>query len=177
MAAEIVRVYREKLPALRFIGRRYTDGDRVGGTFASCWREWFERRWFAPLEALGTLPENGDAYLGFMHCSKAEGGGFEYWIGMFFPAGTEVPKGYGCVDRPAGEIAVCWIRGDEAGGGLYGEKAAAMCLERIREAGWEAARSPWIFERYCCPRFTMPDGEGKVILDFCVYLEECRPAH
>lgn len=42
--AEIIKVYKEHLPAVRFIGKRYTntDGDKDGG-FGYKWEEWFER--------------------------------------------------------------------------------------------------------------------------------------
>ena len=72
---EIVKVYREHLPSLRLIGKRYADGDRCpDGGFGGKWEEWFRRDMFAPLHAIGLLPENGDAYVGFMRCAT----GFEY---------------------------------------------------------------------------------------------------
>jgi predicted transcriptional regulator YdeE len=166
--AEIIKVYRESLPELRLIGKRYVDGDRgKDGGFSGQWEEWFQRGWFKPLEALGSLPENEDACVGCMRCAN----GFEYWIGMFFPAGTAVPEGYAYVDIPAGDIGVCWIQGRAETGELYGQEIHDACFGRIREAGWLPACDAWFFERYNCPRFTTPDETGKVILDYCVYLE------
>lgn len=166
--AEIIKVYRESLPELRLIGKRYVDGDRgKDGGFSGQWEEWFQRGWFKPLEALGSLPENEDAYVGCMRCA----GGFEYWIGMFFPAATAVPEGYSSIDIPAGDIGVCWIQGRAETGELYGQEIHDACFGRIREAGWLPACNAWFFERYNCPRFTTPDETGKVILDYCAYLE------
>jgi hypothetical protein len=37
MAVEIKKVYKEHLPAVRFIGKCYTDKDRVNGSFGAKW--------------------------------------------------------------------------------------------------------------------------------------------
>ena len=61
--AEIVRVYRQEVPAMRFIGKRYADGGH--------WGEWFANDWFSTVEnamggeqAVHRLYEDGDAYIG-----------------------------------------------------------------------------------------------------------------
>ena len=44
--AEIVKCYKEHLPALRLIGKRYTDSDRIGiSSFGAKWGEWFQNGW------------------------------------------------------------------------------------------------------------------------------------
>ena len=81
---EIKNVYRQALPATRFIGRKYSDADRVNGSFANKWGEWFSQGYFETLEQL-TIPEpffeDSDAYIGLMRWKEGEP--FEYWIGMF----------------------------------------------------------------------------------------------
>jgi len=42
MAIEIVKNYVEHLPAVRFIGKMYTEEDRVDGSFDKYWTEWQE---------------------------------------------------------------------------------------------------------------------------------------
>ena len=37
-----------------------------------------------------------------------------------------------------------------------------------QERGWTP--SGWFLERYNCPRYTVPDEKGNVILDYCAYL-------
>jgi predicted transcriptional regulator YdeE len=166
---EIIKVYRESFPSLRLIGKRYTDSDRgENGSFSNKWGEWFEKGYFEKLEKLGSLPENGDAYLGCMRCT----GEFEYWIGMFFPKETPVPDDFMYVDIPSGDVGTCWIYGREDNGELYGQEAHNMCVSKISEAGWQLAKDPWFFERYNCPRFTTPDEKGKVILDYGIYLKD-----
>ena len=114
---EIVRVYRERLPSLRFIGKRYTNAERANG-FGHKWGEWFQNGWFGELEALGEAPGIENGYLGFMRCGEDFENTFEYWIGMFFPADTPVPEGYGYRSR-RGDM-VCWIKA--------GRTTAALCM-------------------------------------------------
>lgn len=167
--AEIIKVYRESLPVLRLIGKRYTDEDRgPDGGFSRKWGEWLEHGYFSSLEAMGSLPQSEGAYLGFMRCQA----GFEYWIGMFFPKDTPVPDGYQYLDIAQGDIGTCWIYGREDTGELYGQKAHDMCISKIEENGWYISENPWFLERYNCPRFTTPDDQGKVILDYCVLLRD-----
>jgi predicted transcriptional regulator YdeE len=166
---EIVKVYKESLPNLRLIGKRYTDNDRgVDGGYGNKWGEWFEKGYFSQLEELGSLPENEGAYVGSMRCA----GEFEYWIGMFFAEGTPVPEGFMHVDIPRGELGICWIYGREDNGEIYGMEPHNMCVAKLNEAGWQMSEDTWFFERYQCPRFTTPDESGKVILDYCIYLKE-----
>lgn len=166
--AEIIKVYREELPSLRLIGKRYTNSDRgANGSFSGKWGEWFKNGYFGPLEKLGALPENGDAYLGLMRITDE----FEYWIGMFFPEGTPVPEGYEYTDFPAGSIGTCWIYGREDNGEIFGEKIHNKCLEKVKEKGWELTENAVFFERYNCPRYTNADEKGNVILDYCMYIK------
>lgn len=173
--AEIIKTYRQTLPALRFIGKRYSDADRVDGTFGSKWGEWFQQGWFTVLEqaagdSLKNLCEDGDAYLGLMR--GKEGEPFQYWIGMFVPAGTAVPEGFSSVDFPTLEMAVAWVQGKEETGEVYGQEE--KCLQALAQAGMDVrpARDGalWCLERYACPRFTTPDAQGNIILDICFLL-------
>ncbi len=166
---EIVKVYRESLPNLRLIGKRYTEADRDEyGGFSVAWGKWFENDWFSPLEKLGSLPEAEGAYMGCMRCIDE----FEYWIGMFFPEGTQVPDGYMYIDIPSGNIGTCWIYGSEDNGEIFGQEIYSMCVSEIIDRGWKLSKNPWVFERYNCPRYTTRDEKGKVILDYCIYLQD-----
>lgn len=165
--AKVIRVYQESLPELRLIGKRYINQDRdSAGGFGSHWREWWEKGYFAQLEGWGPSREAGDATVGFMRVEEE----FEYWIGMFFPKDTPVPEGFMSLDLASGIIGTCWIHGREDNGELYGMDAHKKCVEKISEQGWQIPECPVVFERYNCPRFTTPDADGKVILDYCIYL-------
>ena len=177
MAAEIIKVYKESQPAMRLIGRRYTNADRNEyGMFSHKWAECFGSDFFARLEKHAT-PEavNEGAYIGI--CGALAGGGegdFEYWIGMFFPEGTPDLEGFDAVDFPAAEVGVCWIKGTEPD--IYVQ--SMQCYAELAAEGFAAPKGMgemgrwWEFERYNCPRFTEPDADGNVVLDLCVYLKK-----
>jgi len=165
---EIRKVFRDPVPAMRFIGKKYSD--------FSGWGEWFAGGWFDAVEAAMGGPEkilavweNGGGYCGLER--RGDGVPFEYWIGMFAPAGTPVPEGFACVDFPAGALGTAWICGPESE--VHG--AIPQCADRIREAGMEfrqdAEGGIWSFENGLCPRFTTPDEAGNVILDYCYYVK------
>lgn len=87
--AKIIRVVRENLPPVRFIGKKYKEFGH--------WDEWFAHGWFDILEEnmggvenITQLWENGGGYVGLER--RRDGELAEYWIGMFAPAGTAVRK-------------------------------------------------------------------------------------
>ena len=172
--AEIIKAYRQNLPQARFIGRKYGDSDRVNGGFGKQWDEWFANNWFAVIEnqAGGKIKElypDGDAYLGLMRWKTGEP--FEYWIGMFLPPETEVPDGFGFIDFPESNLGVCWLHGTMDDVFCKEDQCAARLGEEGFEITADANGAWWFFERYGCPRFTTPDGEGKIILDICHFIK------
>ena len=49
--AEIIKVYGQKVGAMRFIGKKYGDADRVNGSFSAKWGEWHEKAGLARLKS------------------------------------------------------------------------------------------------------------------------------
>jgi len=173
--AEIIKVYRESLPPLRFIGKCYTIVDRKEG-YGHKWGEWFQNGWFAELEQLGEAKNIDNGYIGFMRYNSNDAENtFEYWIGMFFLVNTPIPEGYEFIDLDEGNIGVCWIQGKEEDGSIYSMHEA--CITQFRENNMDHFKSDaenriYFFERYNCPRFTQKDEQGNVILDYGTYLSE-----
>lgn len=173
--ANIVKCYKQQIPATRFIGKKYGDSDRVDGMFGKHWGDWFANGWFDVIEkqldgqSLKSVYEDGDAYIGLMRCKEGEP--FEYWIGIFMPQGTEVPDGYDSIDFDAAALGVAWIKGPEAE--LYGHEDE--CFQRMEQENMhmlpDKAGAWWFFERYGCPRFTTPDENGHVTLDICAFVD------
>lgn len=159
MAVKITKVTKEDFPALRFIGRRYGANDDFGAK----WGEWWAGDLFTPLEKLGGHPVNGDAYIG---AKRIVNGMLEYWIGMFFAPGTEVPEGYEFADMDAMSYALFWVYGKE--GEVASFEAHNLCLDALPGLGMTRREDDWCFERYNCPRYTTPDASGNVILDYGV---------
>lgn len=168
---EIKRVYRESLPRLKLIGKRYTNADRdASGTFAGQWQQWFDKGWFDALQKGGkSIQLLSNDSLGAMRMTD-ENGGFEYWIGLFCAPDSAVPEGFEAVEIDAGDIGVCRLYGNDKSGELYSMEASELSMAALKEKGWNFNEDGWFFERYNCPRFTEPDEKGNVILDICAYL-------
>lgn len=164
--AKIVRAYKEELPTLTLLGKLYGNENRNDeGTFSSCWREWFANGWFASLESCGTPLDKG-AYVGAMRLNN---GVFEYRIGVLLTAVETVPEGFTVEKLPAASYGVTWIKGkDDAE--LYSMHKESMSA--LSNEGFCPAKDAWYIERYSCPRFTVPDENGEVILDYLVTLEK-----
>jgi len=167
--AEIIKVYKQSVGATRFIGKKYGNADRVDGDFGAKWGEWHENDWFNMLKQsfdgnISEAIEDYGSHIGLMR--EDESGQFEYWIGLFMPAGAAVPEGFASIDFPAGNLGVCWIYGKEEEVFMLEGK----CGERLEKEGF-AFSSDWCFERYNCPRFTTPDEKGNIIIDICFYVK------
>ena len=167
--AEIIKVYKQNVEAMRFIGKKYGDDDRVNGDFSARWGDWHENGWFDTVEGqfdgnLTEAIEDGGSHIGLMR--GGHGSPFEYWIGLFMPEGTAIPDGFVSVDFPAGNLGVCWIYGKEEEVFML----EGQCGERLENEGFDVD-TEWCFERYSCPRFTTPDEKGNVIIDICFYVK------
>jgi hypothetical protein len=174
MSVEIIKTYKQEIPALRFMGKKYSDTDRVNGTFGKHWTDWFQNGWFNPIEkqingSTKTMYEDGGAYIGLE--KYKEGEPFEYWIGMFMPKDTPVPEGYVFHDFPKGSLGVCWVYGREGEVFMQEEN----CMKKLEKEGCQFLPDEngfqWSFERYGCPRYTDPDEKGNIILDICFYVK------
>ncbi|MCL2013817.1 MAG: GyrI-like domain-containing protein [Oscillospiraceae bacterium] len=162
--ADIVKTYKEHHPALRFIGKKYTDEDRVDGLFGAKWGEWFENKWFDIIEKLGAPGGLDKGHIGYM--THGEDGKFQYWIGLFTPDETQIPEGFDFLDFEAGHIGVCHVYGIEPD--VYCKEC--MCSDKLNADGYKI--KPFgCFERYNYPRFCEPDDKGNIILDVCFFVE------
>jgi len=168
---EIMKVYREHQPALRFIGKRYTGADGAAGGFTALWDQWFENGWFDPLEMTDGAGVIENGYIGLMRC-KPE---FEYWIGAFLPPDFAVPDGYGFVDLAAADVGICWIKAPQGDTGIF--EMDEQCAKTVQQSGVGTIRGrdsedAFVFERYNCPHFTTPDADGNIVLDYGFYLDD-----
>ncbi len=160
MAVKLLKIKKESCPAARLIGKKY-----VGDVN---WGEWWENNWFANLESIECLPFNGDSYIGAVHIVE---GMPEYWIGMFFPEGTQVPEGFEYVDIEAMDYAICYLYAPEGSEEFYSMETHDMCIEALKALGMKRKEDSWCIERCNCPRYTTPDELGCVILDYGVGIE------
>jgi hypothetical protein len=171
--AEVIKIYKESVPAMRFIGKKYLEKDRENGGFGKKWDEWFSNGWFEELEkSIDAIVNyaNSEAYVGLMRWKENEE--FEYWIGIFCSTDSKVPNGYSFVDFEEADLGVTWLYGKK--NDVFGKEE--MCAEKLKDSGYkiipDIQGAYWFFERYVCPRFTTPDEKGNIILDICQYIEK-----
>ncbi len=166
--AEMIKVFKEHIPPMRFIGKKY-------GEFGH-WSDFWQNDWFGVLEnamggseAILKIWENGGGYVGLEHwCPEKP---FEYWLGMFVPAGTPVPEGFASVDFSDVALGTCWIYGKESE--VHDTSACRPTVERAGMKLWiDADGGTWSFENCLCPRYTTPDEQGNIILDYCYFVEK-----
>ena len=165
----IIKVYKQKIPAMRFIGKNYGEGNHPD------WGDAFACDVFGKIERASggedkshTLYEDSDAYIGMYYRSSK--GGYDGWVGMFAFPDTEVPDGLGFIDFPEQYLGVCWIYGKTPQ--VY--DFVSGCPEIIKNAGMEIRSDEHgflgFFERDLCPRYTTPDEKGNIILDYCYFV-------
>lgn len=152
---------RESARDVKLIGRKYKDG--------SHWGEWWSKGLFDILEKLPNVSSlNDNGYIGLMQSGED---GFEYWIGMFFESGTDAPEGFEELYIESAEFEVFYLCGSEESGELFGDVPHRLCVSRLFEEQLSEKKGGIRFERYNCPRYTTPDENGKVILDYAIELE------
>ena len=155
MAASVRHVERVALPPLRLIGRTGTR-----------WADWWANSWFDTLEHHTVPPCDPD----YMDCYRICNGQEEAWIGMLFPQNALVPESFHTVELPAADYALIYLRGREDDPDLYGPAARALCIQAMAEQGMTPAPGLMLV-RYNCPRFTTPDAEGCVTVDYLLPLK------
>ncbi len=172
--AEVIKVYKQTVPAMRFIGKKYTDNDRINGNFSAKWGEWFSHNWFSAIsnqisKCINLNYDEISDYIGLMRWKEGEP--FQYWIGLFTPETTLAPDGFEYVDFPESQLGICWVYGKE--GEVYGREAE--CSGKLMDEGFsiipDTNNAWWFFERYCSPRFTTPDYQGNIVLDICHFIK------
>ncbi len=165
---KIVNVQKESLPETKLIGECYHKSDaNQFGSYSAKWGEWFGNGWFNALSGNGGIEKTGDDYIGLIRTHEEQQ---EYWIGILMAPNDPVPEGYESLSLPSGDLAVCYVYGNDEKGELYSEQAWMLCAQAYTEHGWSMKDNAVFMERYNCPRFTTPDEQGNVILDICMFL-------
>ncbi|MDR1838432.1 MAG: hypothetical protein LBQ93_02440, partial [Treponema sp.] len=160
----IKKVYKQELPALRFIGKKCIETSEKVNVL-NLLDNWQLNNWFGAIEKQSAIDyktffERADAYINLV---RKKDDSFEHWMGMFMPEGTEVPQGYEAVDFPKMTICVCRVYGkrDEI---VNYEKE---CRNKLAEDGFSCENAQWYFRRFNWNKFFGEDVYGKRLLDYC----------
>lgn len=166
MPAEIIQCERISHPPLRFIGKRFTDYPN--------WGLFWENNWFDDIEKAGARAAlNDDSYCVLTGFTPE---GIEFYLGEFFPANTRVPAGFDYADLPAMDAGMCYIKGSVGDCVNFVMTQRDQLLSELAKNGMTVTQGTtpprWAsFERDNCPRWTTPDEDGEVILDYALYLD------
>nr|WP_319540440.1 effector binding domain-containing protein [uncultured Methanospirillum sp.] len=108
-----------------------------------------------------------DAYVGWMSDYSEENGIFTYICGMLVKSDLTIQVD-GFVSRtiePA-TVGIGWIQGTSTPEVCF---AAHSLMEKaLTDIGYSCKNPVWCMEVYNCPRFTQPDENGNIILDYYV---------
>lgn len=180
MAMEVVKVYKEHYPALRFIGTKYTNDDRgADGGFGAQWGEWLSEGRFEKLTAQVPVAPFDSAAIGLMTMT-GKMTDFTYWVGLFYPAGAAVPEGFDSLDLPESNIGMGWVKGSSDSGEVFGGPPHEAVCKRLDEEKIGKFRNDvtgagsdtyCFFERYDAARFHEKDANGDIILDYGNYFK------
>jgi predicted transcriptional regulator YdeE len=167
----IFETYKQEIPALRFIGRKYTEpfNDSFYKKALNNFDDWRLNHLFDMVEKLSdkdpkTIYEGGDSYSVLMKSNGSENTETnEYWIGMFMPKGTDVPAGYEMIDFPKSTLAVCSV---------YGKRDSIIncdvdCRKKLSDEG---IGNKWFFQRFNWRTFFEDDNHGNRILEYCYFI-------
>ena len=170
--AELVRFEIISFPAMKLIGKeiRYSMAVHMQGDnrIPGFWDKCFNDGTFTWLEAQKDFIYD-PAYVDVMLDWDKGDGEFSTIVGMLMKNGASVPDGCVTRDLPASKVAVGWVRGKDT----MDCCAAAHQLteQKLRADGYTNDKMTWCMELYNCPRFTTPDDNGDIILDYYIPLD------
>ncbi len=169
---DLIKFEVKKLPKIKLVGKelRYNmelhmQGENRIPTF---WDKCFENEIFLPLEEQADFIYAKD-YVGVMLDWDKGDGDFSYVIGMLMKDGVSVPEGYYCTDIGETNTAIGWIIGENT----YDVCSTAhqQTEKALMEKGYTCDNMKWCMELYNCPRFTTPDENGNIILDYYIPID------
>ena len=170
--SQLIHFEIKELPTVHLVGKeiRYSEEAHMKGDnrIPGLWDQCFSEGIFAQLESQADYLYD-DSYVGVMLDWDKGDGNFSYVCGMLMKPGVSVPEGFICHTLEAAKAAVGWIRGKDTADVC--STAHAMTEERLKAEGHNCQQMRWCMELYNCPRFTTPDENGDIILDYYIPLD------
>ena len=132
------------------------------------WDKCFSEGIFEPLEKQESSIFD-DAYVGIMTDWATGDGCFSYIVGMLMKPDAIVPQGFISRKIKAVKAGIGWIQGKDVSDVC--SNAHELTEQKLKADGHSCEKMSWCMEFYNCPRFTTPDGNGEIILDYYIPLD------
>ena len=163
--AELIKFEVKQMPELAAVGKTIEiDMNEFAkeNPLPKFWEQCMTGQIFGSLEKLeGHVYD--PSYIGLMYEDEKTKKWY-YLVGLLVKPGCAVPEGYTAVPMKASRAAVAWILGKD--GDVY-QNEHALTEEAIKKNGFRADHDAgWNMELYNKERFTTPDEEGNIIVDY-----------
>lgn len=166
---ELIKFEVKRLPSLKVLGKelRYNMEKHMKGDnrIPNFWDKCFADKTFSLLEKQTDFVYD-NAYVGVMLDWDKGDGDFSYIVGMLMKDGVSVPDGYICRDIEETDVVIGWIKGKNTSDVC--STAHSQTEQALKENGYKCDKMKWCMELYNCPRFTTPDENGDIILDYYI---------
>jgi len=167
--AKIVKLEVSDLPGLYVIGKKITvemPNRPEKNPIPKFWETCFSDNTFGQLMDQRDILFN-DAYVGWMTDFSIENGTFTYICGMLMNA-DRIIQGDVFVSRKIEpvKVGIGWLQGFSVPEVCFA--AHGLMENALNEIGYTCENPSWCMELYNCPRFTKPDENGEIILDYYV---------
>lgn len=170
--AKLIKFEVVELPRIYLVGKelRYNMEEHMKGDnrIPAFWYKCFADNIFSILEKQPDYILD-PAYVGLMMDWDKGDGNFSYICGMLFKEGVTVPEGFVLREIGTEKAGLSWIKGKDTADVC--SNAHVLTEQAIKEAGLRSDRMKWCMELYNCPRFTTPDEDGQIILDYYIPCE------
>lgn len=161
------------LPDILLVGKeiRHSMEEQMKGInpIPAFWDGCFAEGIFSILEKQEDSIFNRD-YAGVLTDWDKGDGDFSYIIGMLMKPGADVPEGYVSRHIKATKIAIAWIQGKDVADVCM--NAHELTEQTLKAEGHNCDKMKWSMELYNCPRFTKPDENGQIILDYYIPIND-----
>ncbi len=171
--SELIKFEVKRLPSIKLVGKdlRYNMEAHMKGDnqIPAFWDKCFTDEIFSLLEEQTNFIYDS-AYVGVMIDWDKGDGDFSYIVGMLMKDGVSVPEGYYYKDIEETDVAIGWIKGKNTEDVC--SSAHSLTEQAINENGYKCDKMNWCMELYNCPRYTTPDENGDIILDYYIPIND-----
>ena len=168
--AKLIKLQSMELPKVYVVGKeiKVKMQDIMGGNnpIPALWEKCMSDDTFQELSKQ-KAHSTGD-WVGLMTDWDEANGTFDYTCGMMLVDGVAPAPEYSVHELAATKVWASWVQGKDINDVC--KEAHCLTAKALAEQGVNIQESSngWCMEVYNCPRFTVPDSSGNIILDYYI---------